>query len=289
MWVIFWRELKSYFDSSVAYIFMGFFLLVAGAFFAVNNILGANPDFKTVLGSLLFIFLFIVPILTMRLLSEDRRSKTDQMLITSPIGIVGIVLGKYLAALGVFLITIAITFAYPLIMSFHVVDSLAFAEIVGGYLGFFLLGASFIAIGLFISSLTENPVVAALATFGALLVTWVLDWVQPGLPKDQLSGLVFIAVATLGLFLLVHSVLRSAPITILLVILAIAGIVASYLLISDWYKGVIVRAVGWFSPIRRFQDFGLGVLSLSPIAYYLSFSAVFVFLTIRVIEKRRWS
>jgi ABC-2 type transport system permease protein len=289
MWAIFWRELRAYFISSVGYIVIGFFLLMSGIFFTVNNVLGATPDFKTVLGSLLFIFLFIVPILTMRLIAEDTRSKTDQMLITSPVRITAIVLGKYLAALALFGIALSITIVYPIIMSVHSMAPLATMEILGGYIGFFLLGSAFIAVGLFISSLTENPISAAMATFATLLVLWIIDWIQPSLPKDALSGILFLSMLGAGIVLVVHITIRSVLATAGLAAGIAVGLGLSYALQGSLYKGIIIRIVGWFSLVKRFQDFGLGVLSLSPIVYYLSFSAIFVFFTVRMIEKRRWS
>ncbi len=289
MWAIFRRELRAYFTTSLGYIVMGFFLLMAGIFFTVNNLLGASPDFKSVLGSLLFIFLFIVPLITMRLISEDTRSKTDQLLITSPVGVTGIVLGKYLAALALFAATLAVTGAYPVIMSIYAMEPLAFLEILGGYLGFFLLGAAFISVGLFISSTTENPVSAAVATFATLLLLWIVDWIQPSLPKDGLSGVLFVAALGLGVGLIVHLTLRSIPLTAILCAAILGATGASYALRASLYRGIINRIVGWFSLVKRFQDFGLGVLSLGPIVYYISFSAIFVFFTVRMIEKRRWS
>jgi ABC-2 type transport system permease protein len=288
MWAIFQRELRTYFTTPIGYIFVGFFLLIAGIFFALTNIMGAAPDFKSVLGSLLFIFLIVVPVLTMRLLSEEARFRTDQLLLSSPVSITGIVLGKYLAAVGVFLATLAVTFSYPLIMSFYSMGRLAVWEIVGGYIGFFLLGASFIAVGLFISSLTENPFIAAVETFGALLFMWIIDWIQPSLPADSGSGLVLLAASAAGLAALIYFSTRSLPVVALAAAAMTAALAISYAMVRSWYQGVIARLLDWFSLVRRFQDFGLGILSLSPVVYYLSFSAAFVFLTVRVIAKRRW-
>ena len=172
---------------------MGFFILIAGVFFAISNLLSGNPNFTGVLSSLTFIFLFLVPILTMRLISEETRQKTDQLLITSPLSITGIVLGKYLAAVGVFVITLLITVLFPVIMSFFALLGLGWWEILGGYIGFLLLGCAFISVGLFFSSLTDNQLIAAVETFAALLLIWILDFVAQSVPADPVSGLVFLA------------------------------------------------------------------------------------------------
>ncbi len=161
MLAVFRRELRAYFASPIGFTFVGFFILLAGVFFAISNLLSGNPNYTGVLGSITFIFLFVVPILTMRLISEETRQKTDQLLITSPLSITGIVLGKYLAAVGVFFITLVITVIYPVIMSFFALAGLAWWEILGSYIGFFLLGSSFISVGLFFSSMTDNQLIAA--------------------------------------------------------------------------------------------------------------------------------
>ena len=162
MLAVFRRELRAYFVSPIGFVFVGFFILIAGVFFAISNLLSGNPSFTGVLSSLTFIFLFLVPILTMRLISEETRQKTDQLLITSPLSITGIVLGKYLAAVGVFVITLLITVLFPVIMSFFALLGLGWWEILGGYIGFLLMGCAFISIGLFFSSLTDNQLIAAM-------------------------------------------------------------------------------------------------------------------------------
>ncbi|MCG8499446.1 MAG: ABC transporter permease subunit [Firmicutes bacterium] len=234
MLAIFKRELKSYFYSPIGYIFVGFFLLLSGYFFATGNLMSGIADMKMVFGNLSIVFLFLVPILTMRLISEEKKSKTDQLLLTSPVSLTGVVIGKYLAAVAVFLISLLITGVYPIIL--YIFSSPSLGEILAGYLGFFLMGSAFIAIGLFISSMTENQVISAVASFGVLLLLWLIDMIVPFIQNP-----------------------------------------------------FIARAIEWLSILRRFQDFTLGILSLSPIVYYVSFSVAFVFLTVRVLEKRRWS
>lgn len=288
MFAVFKRELAAYFQSPLGYVFMGFFILLSGIFCAITNFIGGNPNFTGVLSSITFIFLIVVPVLTMRLLSEEARQKTDQLLITSPLSITGMVLGKYLAAVAVFLITLAVTVIYPVIMSFFALGGLAGWEIFGGYFGFLLLGSSFIAVGLFMSSLTDNQFIAAVITFGALLLLWILDWVTSSIPTDAVSGLVFLSACGAGLVLLVYLTTKN------LFAAAGAGIAAAAALLLGWlfqrafFEGIIVRILQWFSLLKRYGEFSMGVLSLSPIVYYLSFCAAFVFLTVRMIEKRRW-
>ncbi len=288
MLAIFRRELKAYFTSPIGFTFVGFFILIAGVFFAISNLLSGNPNFTGVLSNLTFIFLFLVPILTMRLLSEETRQKTDQLLITSPVGITGIVMGKYLAAMGVFVITLLITLIYPVIMSFFALLGLAWWEILGGYIGFLLLGSSFIAVGLFFSSLTDSQIVAAVYTFAALLLIWILDFIAQSVPADAVSGLVFLALLGAALVLMVYFSTRNTAAAVVTFVLAAAAVVLLFVFSRGSFEGLIGRILSWFSLLKRYNDFGMGILGVSPIVYYISFSAAFVFLTIRMIEKRRW-
>lgn len=232
MSAIFWKEVKSYFYSPMAYILIGLFLLLTSIFFFPNLIYGSG-DFNSTLSSMGFILLFIIPVLTMRILAEDRKNGTEVLLITSPASIATIVAGKFLASCFVFAVMTVLTFIYPIVL-------LAFGgtftvQLVGGYIGFLLLGATFISVGVFASSLTENQVVAVVISFVSLLIMWL------------------------------------------------AGSMSSMV------GGIASKILGWFSLMTRYEDFNRGILGLSPVVYYLSFIGVFLFLTIRVIEKRRWS
>lgn len=288
MLAVYKRELRAYFSSATGFVFMGFFLLIAGFFFAMINLFRASPNYNAVLGEITFIFLIVVPILTMRLMSEEARQKTDQLLLTSPLKLSDIVLGKYFAAVTVFLMTLAVTCLYPIILSFF--GKLAVWEIVGGYIGFFLLGSSFISIGLFISSLTDNQVIAAVATFTALILIWVLDWIIQALPTSQASGIVFAAILVAAAALFVYYTTRNIYVSVGVAVVGVAIFVAIYLFVgSGFFEGFIGRAFKWFSLLDRYSDFRLGLLSLSPIVYYITFSSAFLFLTVRTLEKKRWS
>ena len=235
MLAIYRRELQGYFYSPIAYVFMGIFMLVSGIFFSLTNIMSGQAAFNGMLSSLTFLFMLIVPVLTMRLLSEERKNKTDQLLLTSPLSITSMILGKYFAALTVFLLTLVVSFIFPITLFMYGHPSIA--EIVTGYIGFFLMGSALIAVGVFMSSLSENQVTSAVSTFGVLLLLWI-------------GGQAIIPLVSVG-----------------------------------W----IVSILQWFSVYDRFAPFAQGLLSITQIFYYISFAAVFVFLTIRTVERRRWS
>jgi len=232
MKAIFWKEVKSYFYSPMAYILIGLFILLTSIFFMPYFEYGYGL-FNNILDTMGFILIVVIPILTMRILAEDRKNGTEVLLITSPVNITSIVIGKFLAVYFVFFVMTALTFVFPIVM---VAFGAKFTtQLVGGYIGFLLLGATYIAVGVFASSLTENQVIAVIISYVSLLIMWL---------ADSLSTLV---------------------------------------------GGFAAKVLSWFSILSRYDDFNRGILGLSPVVYYLSFTAVFLFLTIRVIEKRRWS
>ena len=179
-----------------------------------------------------------VPVLTMRLMSEERRNKTDQLLITSPMSITSMVVGKFLAAASVLLITLVITFIYPTIVAVY--GRLTMGTLFTNYLGFFLLGCVYIAIGLLMSTLCENQVTAAVITLVVNIMLQVLEYVPS-------------------------------------------------MLSSGSYFSFIGSLFGWLSLNSRNSDFAVGLLSFSNILYFISFVAVVLFLSVRVVERRRWS
>ncbi len=234
MKAVFNREIRSYFTTPSAYIFMGMFLAVSGFMFSVVNLINRSPSLDLILSKINFIFLFLIPILTMRLLSEERHSKTDQLLLTSPVSVSGIVLGKFFSAAVLFLLTLGITLLYLIVPAIH--GQPAYAQILCSYIGFALMGLCFISIGLFISSLTENQTVAAIFTFATLMILYILDWLTTSLTSN-----------------------------------------------------FVLTIINFINVYARFDSFEIGVLSLEPIIYYISFTAVFLFLTIRSVEQRRWN
>lgn len=287
MLAVFKKELRAYFTSMTGYIFMASFLFFTGLFFTLLNLGGGSPNFNNVLSNIQFIFLLAVPMLTMRLIAEEAKQKTDQLLLTSPLPLRDIVVGKYLAAVSVFLGALVITFLYPMIMS--TMGEIAWSEIIGGYIGFFLFGCALIAVGLFISSVTENQVVAAVLTFTALLVLWLIDAIIQGLPIDRTSGIFFAGALVVALAAVIYFTTKNIYVSAGTSLVGLVAILAAYIFKPAFYDGLMPRVFQWFSLYSRYGEFDMGVLSLSPMVYYITFSSAFVFLTIRMLEKKRWS
>lgn len=173
MIAIYKRELKSYFCSFLGSLFIGVMLFLMGIYFSVYNLFMGYPYIGYALSSVVFLFLIGIPILTMRILSEERHQKTDQLILTAPVGVSSIVLGKFLALATIFAIPVGIISIYPLILSLF--GTIAFGETYVAVLGFFLYGLDCIAIGVFVSSLTESQVIAAVITFGVLFLGYVMS------------------------------------------------------------------------------------------------------------------
>jgi ABC-2 type transport system permease protein len=266
---------------------MGFFLLATGIFFFYSNLRSQNSRFTGFLGSILFIYLFAIPLLTMRLFSEERRQKTDQLLLTSPVTVGEIVLGKFFAAFSVYLMTLLVTLMYVAVIA--VFGDLAVWETVGSYIGFIFLGASYICVGVFISAGTENQLTAALVTFFSLMMIWLIDPIGQSLPSDLVSGVISASALALALCAFVYINTRNLYILAGAVLAGAAVITALYFINQDIYLGFIGKFLAWFSLNKRYENFSMGILKLDSLVYYISFSGLFLFLTVRLIEKRRWN
>jgi len=287
MLAIFKREFKAYFLTPIGYLYMGLFLLLAGVFFFFDNLLSGRSQFSGFLGSILMIYLFAIPLLTMRLFSEEKRQKTDQLLLTSPVSISAIVCGKFLAALAVFCGTLIFTVAYAVVISIY--GDLEAWETLGSYIGFIFLGASYISVGIFVSASTENQLTAALVTFFTLFFIWLIDPVSQMVPSDTRTGIISAVVLLAALLLFIFLNTRNWVIVVGAAILGGLAIGGFYLFKQDIFFGFISKVLGWFSLNRRYNSFSMGLLKFDALLYYASFSGLFLFLTIRLIEKRRWN
>ncbi|MFW5742001.1 MAG: ABC transporter permease [Spirochaetota bacterium] len=287
MTAILTRELRTYFQTPIGYIFMGLFLLVSGFFFTFGNLMSGSSYFTSFLQSILFLYLFAVPLLTMRLISEERRQRTDQLLLTSPITVTDIVLGKFFAAFIVYLLTLVVTGLYAIVVG--IFGDLAVWQTVGGYIGFALLGASFISVGVLVSAVSENQVSSAFFTFFALLLIWFLNLVKSVAPTDPVSSTIFAAAIVIGLAGFFFANTRSWITAGAVTLAGAATIVVLHLVQPDVFNGLIVEVLDWFSLLERFEAFTLGVIELEELVFYLSFTSIFLFVTVRMIEKRRWA
>lgn len=281
------HELSSYFTNVTGYVFGAFLLLFAGIYTMVINLQSASPYFEYVLMNMDFIFLIIVPILTMRVIAEERRQKTDQLLYSLPLTMTQVALGKYLAMLVIFLIPVAVIGVYPLVLTAFGAVYLPVAY--GALTGFFFLGASLIAIGMFISSLTESQAVAAGLCFVVMLLNYFISSLASYVPSTAFASFLCVAVCILVLGLIFRLLTRSGFAALVLTIVLEGGLVAAYTFRSADFQGLFPNLMEQLSLFDRFYEFVNGTFDLTAIVYYLTVIAVFVFLTVQSLEKRRWS
>ncbi len=247
MFAIYRKELKSYFITPVGYVYVGIFLALAALLFCYTTLISKSYDTTSYFSMLIFAFVVLIPLLTMKLFSEEKKLRTEQMLLTAPVTITGMVFGKYLAALTVFVSSVLLS-----CINFIPLYAVAAAEraeagtdiihigpsgaqIIGSLIGIILVGAAFIAVGMFISTLTENQLASAVISVASLLAMIVLGFAN--------------------------------------------NFISSY---------TVRFIINWISVLSRFAPFGYGRFDFAALLYYISLTAVFVFFTVRVYEKRRW-
>lgn len=286
MLAIYKKELKGYFTSFLGYLFLAFLLIFIGIYQYVYNFVMEFANFAYAVSGISTFFLLLVPMLTMRVLAEEKRQKTDQLIFTAPVSVTRIILGKYLALVSVFAIGMAIVCVYPLVLRNYGDTNLSIAY--STILAFFLLGCTYMAIGMFVSSVTESQVFAAVMTFVVILFTWLIDLVIKMLPTDRRTAyFVLLGCAALiaaVLYLLMKSLLVSG-----LALLLGGGTLTALLLVRpELLDGSLERVFGWISLLARFENFKYGIFEGSAYFYYLTLTFLFVFLTIQAIKKRRW-
>lgn len=287
MMAIFKRELRSMYRTMVGPVFMAALLAFVGVLFVSINLINGYPFFSAVLSNLSIILLLIVPVLTMRSFAEERRSKTDQLLLTSPVSVTRIVMGKYLAMVALLGVCCVLMCAGPVIIHFYgsgsmTVDYLALLE-------FFLMASACIAIGMFVSTLTESQIIAAVGTFFILLVLQLSEAISGVFPSSAIGSYVLFFACILLAALLVYYLTKNFIIGGGIGVAGLVALTAGFLLKKDAFAGSFAKAFNSLSLMNRFDDILNQTLNLSVIIFYLTVCALFVFLSVQSIQKRRWS
>lgn len=234
MFAIFKRELKAYFTSPLGYVFLAIFYAFSGLFFYIFSLSVGSTDISSVFLMMFIVLMVFVPLLTMRLLSEDKKQKTDQLILTAPVSLLSIVMGKFLAAYAIFAIGVAVMPVYGFVMSTFA--TVSWLPIWGNTVGLLLLGGIFVSIGLFISSLTENQMIAAIGGFFINLMILLMNTLKSALPNGFLQD--------------------------------------------------VLSSISVYS---RYSEITNRIFSLSSLIFFVSVIFIFLFLTVRVLEKRRWA
>ena len=234
--------MRSYFTGVIGYVFLVLFLAIGGAIFCFTTLFSMSADITSFFTYMMIVSAVMLPLLTMKSFSDERKTKTEQLLLTAPVSLTGMVFAKFLAALTMFAGSLIINSLYFLIL--YPYASVKTANLLGNVLALLLVGMTFIAIGIFVSALTENQLSAAVSTIGVIIFMVIVGLVnQIGTDEEGTR------------------------------------------LISNY---AVRFVIDWISVLSRFSNFGYGMLDFSALVYYLSLSGIFIFLTIRVYEKRRW-
>lgn len=287
MTAVFKHELKNYYHSFTAYVFGAFLLAIVGFGAMLYNLQAAVSNFEYVLSFGSIVFVVIVPILTMRVIAEERRQKTDQLLYSLPITTAQVVLGKYLALLTVYLIPLAVISLYPLI--FAQFGDVYLPTSYGSLFAIFVMGAALVAVGMFISSLTENQGLAAGISIAVILFNYYSVSLSEYVSSTALGSMIALAALVLALGAVVRCLTRNellaAGVCLVLAIpVCVAGIADPAAL-----EGLLPDIMRQLSLFERFNTFVSGVFDLSAIVYYASVIAFFLFLTVQSLEKRRYN
>ena len=287
MAAIFKREFKSYFSGMMGWVLTGVMLLFGGIYFTAANLQGGYTDFTITLYSFVIVLLVFIPLLTMRSFAEEKRARTDQLLLTSPVSVPGIVLGKYLSLVAMFAVPVAVLALYPLLM--RALGGADLAASYSGFLAYLLMAAAGIAVCMYLSALTENQIIAALSGFGVLLVSYLLPSIQTLFTAGSGLALIVFGVvlgaAALAAGLRSRSLaLGGGVFAVGCVVLAVFWGTKNAFLTSAF--NAVLGALALFEP---FLSFANGLFDLGALVYYASGAALFLFLTGQALEKRRWN
>lgn len=287
MIAIFKHELRLYFHSLTAYVFGAFLLLIVGIGAMLYNLQAAVSNFEYVLSFSSMIFAVIVPILTMRVIAEERKQKTDQLLYSLPISTTKIIVGKYLALLVLYLIPLAIISTYPLIFSQY--GEVYLLTSYGSLLAYFVMGAALIAIGVFISSLTENQGFAAGIGIAAILFNYFSVSLAEYVSATAIGSAIVLFVLAAGLGWLIYHLTKNSNLGYGVGLTLMAAVVALFWIDESKLEGLVPEIMKTLSLFDRFETFVNGVFDMTAIVYFVSIIIFFLFLSVQSLEKRRYN
>jgi len=281
------HELRLYFHSLTAYVFGAFLLLIVGIGSMLYNLQAAVSNFEYVLSFSSMVFAVIVPILTMRVIAEERKQKTDQLLYSLPISTTKIIVGKYLALLVLYLIPLAIISTYPLIFSQY--GEVYLLTSYGSLIAYFIMGAALIAIGVFVSSLTENQGFAAGIGIAAILFNYfsvsLAEYVSATAAGSSI--VLFVLAGVLGW--IIKHLTRNDTLGYGVGLTLMAAVVALFWIDESKLEGLVPEIMKQLSLFDRFETFVNGVFDMTAIVYFVSVIIFFLFLSVQSLEKRRYN
>lgn len=287
MIAVFKHELKNYFHSFTAYVFGAFLLAIVGIGAMLYNLQAAVSNFEYVLSFGMIIFVVIVPILTMRVIAEERKQKTDQLLYSLPISTVQVIMGKYLALLIVYLIPLLIISIYPIIFAQY--GDVYLPTSYGSLAAIFIMGAALVALGVFISSLTDNQGLAAGIGIAAILFNYYSVSLSEYVSSTSVGSIIALALLALIIGAIVRYLTRNEVLGYGVTLVLIAAITVTSFIDPTVFEGLLPKIMRQLSLFNRFNTFVSGVFDLTAIFYYISVIVFFLFLSVQSMEKRRYN
>ena len=281
------HELRTYFHSLTAYVFGAFLLAFVGIGAMMYNIQAAVSNFEFVLSFGCLIFVVIVPVLTMRVIAEERKQKTDQLLYSLPITTTQVVLGKYLSLLVVYLIPLCLVCLYPLIFSQF--GDVYLLTAYGSLLAFFIMGAALIALGIFISSLTDNQGFAAGIGIAVILFNYYSVSLSEYVSSTSVGSLAALCVIVVVLCVVIKYLTKNENLAYVIGFVLIAGLMVTYYIDATLFEGLLPGIMTKLSLFERFYVFVNGIFDMTGIVYYTTVIIFFLFLSIQSLEKRRYN
>lgn len=284
MIAVFKHELRNYFHSFTAYVFGAFLLAIVGIGAMLYNLQAAVSNFEYVLSFGMIIFVVIVPILTMRVIAEERKQKTDQLLYSLPISTLQVIMGKYLALLVVYLIPLLIISIYPLIFAQY--GDVYLPTSYGSLAAIFIMGAALVALGVFISSLTDNQGLAAGIGIAAILFNYYSVSLSEYVSSTSVGSIIALTLLALIIGAIVRYLTRNETLGYGVTLVLIAAITVTSFIDPTVFEGLLPKIMRQLSLFNRFNTFVSGVFDLTAIFYYISVIVFFLFLSVQSMEKK---
>lgn len=287
MAAVFRHECRLLFSGLTAYVYGAFSLFFVAIYMIVYNLTNAYANFEYALAGASFAFIIMIPILTMRIISEEKKQKTDQLLYSLPISTTQIVVGKFLAVFVTSLIPMCAVVFYPLILKNY--GNLYLPAAYGAMFGYIMTAAVLLSIGIFISSITESQAMAAGICFGAMILNYYMVTVAEYATSSAYGSLIAIVVVEIILALLIRSMTRNDVLAQGVGFVAVIGTVVLYIFRSEWFEGLFPNILENISVYERFYQFVDGIFDYTNVVYFISVIMFFLFLTVQSLEKRRYN
>lgn len=293
MLAIYKKEMKSYFISMIGYAFMAFLLLVVSFCVYMTNFKNTSPFIGYAFDTpyIPIIFMILVPMITMKIFADEKATRTDQMLFTAPVSIKDIVWGKFLATATLYTIPIIVVMLYPIVLSDNGNNAVPMLNSYVAIFGFWLMGLAYFAVGMYISAITENQVISAVATFAVLFFSFIAQYIADIVPKSKQAGLggsiALVIIIALIFFIASKGGRYTKVITGVIAIGGIVALIITYIVNPGFFTNALQNILYTFCIDYNLIYFLRDFLDIPTVIYYVSIIAIALFLTIQTIQKKR--